>query len=241
MPPMDPLHDPTTVVGVKYRLFGLIGRIQEGTNLGPFGCLISLLVGVILAVGLLLVVLNSGTGGDPPATPEAVAEVSDWAGSFGGWAEGQSLTFVGPDTDTGDVADAPPPTQEPAALTPIVSSGSWQFTQFEGQMHCDGGLVINIPPDAISGEIAVLEDGRLLVSGVGDDLAEVLAELDEDAPEPNTYVGAFSPQDAVEGVELVFTITFGDDDHATMHIGGAFVSETGKCSVDRPGEAIFTG
>jgi len=236
MPPMDPLHDPTTVVGVKYRLFGLIGRIQEGTNLGPFGCLISLLVGVILAVGLLLVILNSETGGDSPATPDAVAEVSDWAGSFGGWAVGQSQNFT-----YSVITTTTTTTTVPAPLTPIASSGSWQFTQFGGQMDCDGLVITIAPSGPISGEIAVLEDGRILSSGIGDDLAEVLAELDEDAPDANTYVGAIVPQDGAEGVELEFTITFVDDEHATTHIGGAIVSDGVRCSVDRRGEATLTG
>lgn len=38
----------------------------------------------------------------------------------------------------------------------------------------------------------------------------------------------------------MFTITFVDDDHATTHIGGAIVTDGVTCSVDRPGEAIFT-
>jgi hypothetical protein len=205
---------------------------------GPLGCLGVLVGGVVLVLAVLVIFLNEGgVEGAIESDVDAIFVMAQFVG-----AQGFDSPLQLPDLEPPD-AEEPVP-EEPAAqepISPIASSGSWQFTQFEGQMDCDGLAITIAPSNTISGEIAVLEDGRLLGSGVGDDLAEVLLELDEDAPEPETYVGAIAPQDAAEGVELVVTITFVDDDHATTHIGGAIVSDGVTCFVDRPGEAIFTG
>ena len=144
--------------------------------------------------------------------------------------------------DGGGTATETEPQTNPAPPEMPPQAGAWSFTDLAGTMNC-GASDFPIPrSEPKAGFVEVIDGGlQLRLTGVGDDLAEVLVDLVDNTPGAVTYVGGVAPEDAVDGVELVFTGVFDTPTSATTHIGGALVAEGLTCAIDRPGEATYVG
>ncbi|MFC2153834.1 hypothetical protein ACFLQ7_04310 [Actinomycetota bacterium] len=85
-----------------------------------------------------------------------------------------------------------------------------------GETVCDSGTFPMAATDPASATIEIIEGGlQLLLTRFSDEFADVILDLDDTGPDSVTYIGAIAPQDAIEGIDLVFTMIFDSPTGAT--------------------------